>query len=46
MERVGTRRELHGIGDSLHRSGRWMDTVGYAALAYGFADASAIARSR
>ena len=33
MERVGMRRELHAIGESLHRSGRWLDTVGYALLA-------------
>jgi RimJ/RimL family protein N-acetyltransferase len=32
MERVGMRRELHAIRDSLHRSGRWLDTVGYAVL--------------
>lgn len=33
MERVGMRRELHGVRDALHRSGRWLDTVGYAMLA-------------
>ena len=33
MERVGMRRELHAVRDSLHRSGRWLDTVGYAILA-------------
>jgi RimJ/RimL family protein N-acetyltransferase len=32
MERVGMRRELHAIRASLHRSGRWLDTVGYAIL--------------
>ena len=32
MERVGMRRELHAVRESLHRSGRWMDTVGYAIL--------------
>jgi RimJ/RimL family protein N-acetyltransferase len=32
MERVGMRRELHAIRESLHRSGRWLDTVGYAVL--------------
>jgi RimJ/RimL family protein N-acetyltransferase len=32
MERVGMRRELHAASDSLHRSGRWLDTVGYAIL--------------
>lgn len=33
MERVGMRRELHAVRDALHRSGEWMDTVGYALLA-------------
>ena len=33
MERVGMRRELHAVRESLHRSGRWLDTVGYALLA-------------
>lgn len=33
MERVGMRRETHAIGESLHRSGQWLDTVGYAVLA-------------
>jgi RimJ/RimL family protein N-acetyltransferase len=33
MERLGMRRELHALGDALHRSGRWMDTFTYAALA-------------
>jgi RimJ/RimL family protein N-acetyltransferase len=33
MERVGMRRELHAVRESLHRSGRWLDTVGYAMLA-------------
>jgi RimJ/RimL family protein N-acetyltransferase len=32
MERVGMRREAHAIRESLHRSGRWLDTVGYAIL--------------
>ena len=32
MERVGMRREVHAIRESLHRSGRWLDTVGYALL--------------
>ena len=32
MERVGMRRELHARRQSLHRSGRWLDTVGYALL--------------
>lgn len=33
MERVGMRRESHAIRESLHRSGRWLDTVTYALLA-------------
>lgn len=32
MARVGMRRELHAVRESLHRSGRWLDTVGYAIL--------------
>jgi RimJ/RimL family protein N-acetyltransferase len=33
MERVGMRRESHAVRESLHRSGRWLDTVSYAVLA-------------
>ena len=33
MERVGMRREGHAVSESLHRSGRWLDTVSYALLA-------------
>ena len=33
MERVGMRRETHAVADALHRSGRWLDSVGYAVLA-------------
>lgn len=33
MERVGMRREIHAIGEGLHRSGAWMDGFGYALLA-------------
>jgi RimJ/RimL family protein N-acetyltransferase len=32
MERIGMRRELHAVRESLHRSGRWLDTVAYAIL--------------
>lgn len=32
MERVGMRRELHAVRGSRHRSGQWLDTVGYAVL--------------
>jgi RimJ/RimL family protein N-acetyltransferase len=34
MERVGMRRETHAVSESLHRSGEWLDTVGYAVLAH------------
>ena len=27
------RRETHAVRESLHRSGRWLDVVGYALLA-------------
>lgn len=33
MERVGMRRESHSVRESLHRSGRWLDSVAYALLA-------------
>lgn len=33
MERLGMRRAAHAIHESLHRSGRWLDTVSYAVLA-------------
>jgi RimJ/RimL family protein N-acetyltransferase len=33
MERVGMRREIHTVRESLHRSGRWLDGIGYALLA-------------
>jgi RimJ/RimL family protein N-acetyltransferase len=33
MERVGMRREVHAVADSLHRSGQWLDSVAYAILA-------------
>ena len=32
MERVGMRRELHTVRESLHRNGRWLDGLGYALL--------------
>ena len=32
MERLGMRREIHTIEESLHRSGVWMDGLGYAIL--------------
>lgn len=33
MERLGMRREVHTLGDSLHRSGAWLDGLGYGLLA-------------
>ena len=33
MERLGMRREQHGVRDSLHRSHGWQDTLRYALLA-------------
>ncbi|GAB2885392.1 GNAT family N-acetyltransferase [Nocardioides pacificus] len=33
MERIGMRRELHTVRESLHRSGEWLDGYGYALLA-------------
>lgn len=32
MEKLGMRREQHTVADSLHRSGRWLDGLGYALL--------------
>jgi len=32
MERVGMRREVYTVRESLHRSGEWMDGIGYALL--------------
>ena len=33
MERLGMRREVHTVRESLHRSGQWLDGFGYALLA-------------
>ena len=33
VERLGMRREVHAVAESLHRSGQWLDIVGYALLA-------------
>ena len=33
MERVHMRREQHTVRESLHRSGEWLDVLGYALLA-------------
>jgi RimJ/RimL family protein N-acetyltransferase len=32
MERLGMRRELYTVRESLHRSGEWLDGMGYALL--------------
>ena len=33
MERVGMRREVYNVKESLHRTGEWMDGMSYALLA-------------
>lgn len=33
MERIGMRREVYAVKESLHRSGEWLDALGYALLA-------------
>lgn len=33
MERIGMRRELYSVAESLHRDGTWMDGMTYALLA-------------
>lgn len=33
MERLGMRREVHTLRESLHRSGQWLDGLGYGILA-------------
>jgi RimJ/RimL family protein N-acetyltransferase len=33
MERLGMRRELYTVRESLHRNGEWLDGLGYALLA-------------
>jgi len=33
MERLGMRREVHTLRESLHRSGEWLDGMAYALLA-------------
>ena len=33
MERLGMRREVYTVRESLHRSGEWLDGMGYALLA-------------
>ena len=33
MEKLGMRREEHSRAESLHRSGRWLDGMGYGLLA-------------
>ena len=38
IERLGMRREQHAVQESLHRSGRWLDSFGYAILRDEWAD--------
>lgn len=40
MERLGMRRELHTVAESLHRDLGWLDGVGYALLAHEWRAAS------
>lgn len=40
MERLGMRREMATVEESLHRSGRWLDGYGYALLASEWRSAS------
>ena len=46
MERVGMRREVHTVRESLHRSGRWLDGLGYALLADEWASSASGRRGR
>ncbi len=46
MERIGMRREFHTVRDSLHRSGQWLDGLGYALLAEEWATPAAGRRGR
>ena len=39
MEKLGMRREEHSRAESLHRSGRWLDGMGYGLLADEWRDA-------
>ena len=43
MERLGMRREVYNVRDSLHRTGAWLDGVGYALLAEEWRDRNAAA---
>ncbi len=40
LERVGMRRETYAVVESLHRSGEWLDTMGYALLAEEWTEAT------
>jgi RimJ/RimL family protein N-acetyltransferase len=44
MEKLGMRREEYSVAESLHRSGRWLDGVGYAILADEWQDRAGTAR--
>jgi RimJ/RimL family protein N-acetyltransferase len=46
MERLGMRREQHLVKESLHRSGEWVDSLGYALLAEEWQATSADRRRR
>ena len=43
MERVGMRRETYAVKESLHRSGEWLDTMGYGLLAEEWTSAAPVA---
>jgi RimJ/RimL family protein N-acetyltransferase len=45
MERIGMRRELHSVKESLHRTKGWLDGLSYALLAEEW-DEAAEARQR
>lgn len=44
MERLGMRREFHGVRDSLHRDRGWLDGLGYALLAEEWRSSGALSR--
>lgn len=46
MEKIGMRRETHGVKDSLHRDGQWLDSLVYALLAEEYALVSSVLPSR
>lgn len=46
MERLGMRREIHAVKESLHRAHGWVDGLGYALLAEEWRAASATRADR